>query len=73
MNFADYITIKQAAEKWGVSARAVSYNVTDGRIPGAVKIGTMWFIPAAAQKPFDERRSNRHQPKKGVRIQGNIS
>jgi excisionase family DNA binding protein len=64
MNLADYITIKQAAEQWGVSPRAVSYNVTDGRIPGAIKVGTMWLIPATAQKPFDERRNNHQHPNK---------
>jgi hypothetical protein len=51
-------------EKVGRTLRTVTYNVADGRIPGAVKIGTTWFIPAAAQKPFDERRGNHRHPKK---------
>jgi hypothetical protein len=64
MHFTDYITIKQAAEKWGVSPRAVSYNVTDGRIPGAIKIGTMWLFLQNTKKTFDERRGDHRHPKK---------
>lgn len=64
MNFTDYITIKEAAESWGVSTRAVTYNVTDGRICGAVKVGNMWLIPRNAEKPIDERRNNHRHPRK---------
>ena len=53
----EYMTIKEAARMWGVSTRAVTYHVVDGRIPGAVKKGNLWLIPASAEKPPDGRRS----------------
>ncbi len=53
----EYMTIKEAAGVWGVSTRAVTYHVVDGRIPGTVKKGNLWLIPASAEKPQDRRRS----------------
>ena len=34
----DYMTLKEAAEKWGVTPRRVNYYCAAGRIPGAVKM-----------------------------------
>ena len=36
----DYMTLKEAAEKWGVTPRRVNYYCAAGRIPGAVKMAT---------------------------------
>lgn len=52
----DYLTVKETAEKWGISARAVTYQIADGRIPGVVRKGSMWLIPESAPKPPDRRR-----------------
>lgn len=49
------MTLKETAEKWGISARRINVLCADGRIPGATKIGNMWVIPYGAQKPKDER------------------
>jgi len=65
----DYITITEAAEKWGVSTRAITYHVVAGRIPGAEKKGRMWLIPKDAQKPEDLRKNNRRHPKKEDAVQ----
>ena len=46
----DYMTIKEASEKWGVSARQINYYCAADRIPGAVKMATLWLIPKDAQK-----------------------
>lgn len=51
----DYMTLKEAAEKWGVTARWINYYCTAGRIPGAVKMATIWLIPKTAEKPIDGR------------------
>ena len=51
----DYMTIKEASEKWGVSARQINYYCAADRIPGAVKMGTVWLIPKDSQKPADQR------------------
>lgn len=51
----DYMTLKEASEKWGVTPRRINYYCTAGRILGAVKVATIWLIPKVAQKPIDGR------------------
>ena len=51
----DYMTLKEAAEKWGVTPRRVNYYCAGGRIPGAVKMAGVWLIPKTAEKPIDGR------------------
>ncbi|HHV75678.1 MAG TPA: helix-turn-helix domain-containing protein [Thermoanaerobacterium sp.] len=51
----DYMTVKEAAEKWGIGSRMVTLYCADGRIKGAEKIGNMWLIPKDAEKPEDGR------------------
>ena len=51
----DYMTLKEAAEKWGVTPRRVNYYYAAGRISGAVKMATIWLIPKDAEKPIDGR------------------
>ena len=34
----DYMTLKEAAEKWGVTPRRVNYYCAGGRILGSVKM-----------------------------------
>ena len=53
----DYITVKEAASRWGVSLRRVQYLCSRGRIKGAVRFGTAWKIPAGAVLP-NARRKN---------------
>ena len=52
----DYMTLKEASEKWGVSIRQINYYCAGGRIPGAVKMAGVWLLPKAADKPADKRR-----------------
>ncbi len=51
----EYITARQAAEKWGVSDRRIRVLCQEGRIPGVVKDGKSYRIPANATKPTDGR------------------
>ena len=51
----DYMTLKGAAEKWGVTPRRANYYCAGGRIPGAVKMAGVWLIPKTAEKPIDGR------------------
>lgn len=44
----DYMTLKEASEKWGVTPRQINYLCAGGRIPGAVKMATIWLIPKDA-------------------------
>ena len=52
----DYMTTKQAAEKWQISDRRVLQYCNGGRIEGAEKMGNTWLIPKTAKKPDDARR-----------------
>ena len=51
----DYMTLKEASEKWGVTPRRINYYCAGGRISGAVKRATIWLIPKEAEKPVDMR------------------
>lgn len=52
----DYMTLKEASEKWGISPRQINYLCSAGRIPGAIKMTTIWLVPQNAEKPADKRR-----------------
>ncbi|MCM1213261.1 MAG: AAA family ATPase [Lachnospiraceae bacterium] len=49
------VSCKDIAEMWNVSDRAVSGLCKDGKIPGAMKVGRDWQIPADAVRPADNR------------------
>ena len=51
----EYISVREAAEKWGLSTRRIQILCTGGRIDGADRIGNMWVIPKGAEKPKDAR------------------
>lgn len=51
----DYISVKEAAEKWGISERRVHKLCADNRIDGVVRFGYVWAIPKDAEKPADKR------------------
>lgn len=50
-----YITVKQAAEKWGISERRVRSLCSQGKITGSYREGRLWKIPYYAIKPTDGR------------------
>ena len=51
----DYISIDEAAKKWGLSKRFVQVLCANGRIEGATHLGRAWMIPHNAKKPIDGR------------------
>jgi hypothetical protein len=51
----EYLTVKEAGEEWGITARMVNYYCSAGRIPGAIKKGNLWLIPSNTEKPKDGR------------------
>lgn len=51
----DYMTLKEASEKWSITPQKVNYLCSADRIPGAVKMATIWLIPKDSQKPADRR------------------
>ena len=51
----DYIKVAEAAAKWGISPRRVRVLCAEGKIPGMVRRGKLYMIPANAEKPADGR------------------
>ena len=51
----EYMTIKEAAEKWGISERRIQTICNEGMVPGVIKFGHAWAIPKDAVKPVDKR------------------
>lgn len=61
----DIMTVKEAAEKWGLTTRRVTEIIRSGRIAGVYKIGAAWVMPANTDKPPDERlKSKKYVSKK---------
>ena len=50
-----YLSIAQTAERWGISTRRIQILCGEGRVPGAIRIGSVWGIPENAEKPADAR------------------
>ena len=55
LSIDDYATVKEMAERWGVTVRMVIHYCDRNLIPQAVKKGNLWLIPANSEKPKDRR------------------
>jgi len=55
----EYISAKEASEKWEITLRQVQRLLADNRISGAKKYGRSWMIPNDAEKPIDLRRERK--------------
>lgn len=53
-----YISVKDAAQKWNLSERSVRKYCVEGRVSGAMLVGTTWMIPDNAEKPKRKTRSD---------------
>ena len=53
-----YITVQEAAEKWGVTPRQVQILCKEGRISGVMRMSRIWIIPEDAKKPTGDRGHN---------------
>ena len=61
----EYWTIKETAEKWGLSIRRISTLCKEGRLKGAIQFGGVWAIPSGTKKPADARiKSGKYIKKK---------
>lgn len=52
----EYITAKEAAQKWDISERRVQVLCAQQRIDGVQRLGKSWAIPKDALKPSDNRK-----------------
>jgi len=51
----DYMSVKEAAEKWGLSERRIQVLCATNRIHNVMRISHVWLIPRTAIKPKDGR------------------
>ena len=51
----EYMTTREAEEKWNISERRIRQLLQEGRIEGALKVGSTWNIPKDVIKPTDKR------------------
>ena len=51
-----YITVQEAAEKWGITARQVQILCKNNRVVGATRMSRIWVIPENANKPTIDKR-----------------
>ncbi len=51
----DYMNIREAAEKWGLTVRRVQDLCKSGSVVGATRFGRAWMIPIDTARPADGR------------------
>lgn len=51
----EFMSAREAADKWGISQRRVAVLCSENRIAEATMVGNMWIIPTNAKKPLDAR------------------
>ncbi len=66
----NYMTVKEAAEKWGCNVRQVQRYCSAGVIPGMKKLGIAWMIPENAVKPspVDGRTKHARKTRDGAKV-----
>jgi hypothetical protein len=52
---SEWISPKQAAERWGITERQAQSLCTQGKMLDVARIGRIWLIPKDAPKPPDGR------------------
>ena len=52
----NYISVREAAERWEMTPRRVQVLCNDGRIDGAQRVGNVWPIPENADKDVYKRQ-----------------
>lgn len=57
LQIMEYITTKEASQKWNISTSRITLLANQGRIPGAYRLGKSWLIPANATKPEPQKAS----------------
>lgn len=55
-----YSTVREVADRWGVSKARVHVWITEGEIVGVIRVGTAFLIPTEAKRP-DPEASWKHQ------------
>ncbi len=53
----DYISVKEASERWHIGERWIQKLCEEERIDGVLRFGRSWMIPKDAERPLDLRRN----------------
>lgn len=61
MQIDNLIPIAQYAQRQGITANAIRRRCIRGTLPGAVKLGRDWFIPADAPYPDSRVKSGEYK------------
>ncbi len=61
-----YMSISDAAERWGVTKRRVQELCKSGQIKGATRFGRAWMIPKDTQKSSDGRTKQVKESRNGI-------
>lgn len=56
----EYMSVREAAEKWGISERRVQVLCRENRIDNIIRFGKSWAIPKDTPKPLDARFKENH-------------
>lgn len=56
-----FITVQEAADKWGITPRQVQILCKNNRIEGAFRMSRIWIIPESAEKPTADKRKAEHK------------
>lgn len=56
-----YITVQEAAKKWGVTPRQVQILCKENKIVGAMRMSRIWIIPEDAKKPTNSKRTSNNK------------
>ena len=51
----DFITVQEAAIRWGITERQVQVLCKSEKIEGVSRVGRNWIIPIDAERPKDGR------------------
>lgn len=63
----EYMSTREASEKWGISVRRVQTVCEQNKIAGVTRLGNVYAIPTNAEKPKDGRiRSGKFVKKQEV-------
>lgn len=52
----EYVSVKEAADKWESSERRIQKLCEEDRVEGMQRVGHSWMIPKTAEKPEDLRK-----------------
>lgn len=63
VDFMDYISVKAASEKWGISEGRIQKLCEENCIEGIEKFGRAWMIPKDTEKPIDKRCRKQRESK----------